>query len=1251
MVSESNLFHPIICVNWMFNNLSLCETFPQSSPVQSADAVHRSHTGAAVVRPFPPCIFCSEHNVGNATKVFNQSRWQTLKLAAARRDAMSSDVYAAATAHVLSTDKFEELQYHPKCYQFYTAVKKRLSKVGVDDPPKKRMRRGEDSLYHPPSKGNLIEPVCIFCHKINKKTNGKYDYLHLCNTKDGQDKLLSMIRNGPDTSLHALVSEGADLIAREARYHLTCRSDFQNRIQRNTSKDSTNSSRAVHIDAWKETEKRLRKEILSNQKPMLGSEIFEIYKQSYLDKGGDPERFKSYSHQALQRKVMTVFVGKISCSLYDAVKGNMFYPISSSHADAAAYFRNKFDKMACLTDAALIIREQILSLAKEPKHKITCIEDIKNHAPEVPLPLDHFWHVVHHGEPHKSDGQITPSTDLRVKSIASDAIFSCTSGSVKPLKHTFLGLTVSSVTGSKTLLRALNKMGHSIGYNAVKDLESSFSDASYKRGRSTPDGILVRPDLCLAFAFDNYDVNLDTLNGKDSLHITCGIAYQNRPPPADNYEVPIFNVGSTSTSQDTASDIPPYYKVLKQATFDIRSSEESNGTLIKLSAPIDFFYSLRVQYCKPMPMHQGFNTKFFKDNLPQHKIVYMDPIFEPITNNAAVKRTLEIAVKGAEEVGQQFTIVTYDLAAALKAYAIQALDAPRFDNVLILLGNFHLEMAFYGAMGTFISESGITSILIETEVLAQGSLMGFLKGKFYNRCRRIHELLASALEQKLLERFFATLPEETLATLEDMLDKLPQDADLERKFFSMNSFFKDIHASYDQFFSSVISGDLGSTAAYWATYIYFINNVHRTLMRSVRTNDVDLYIEVLPRVLDIFFGINRPNYARWGVLFMNMLQRAPAECLELLRRGAFSIRRTSADFARSGIDIVLEQTVNRDSASRMKGLVYFHHYHDAILRWYRSSNQRGMAVTELRRMTELEVIEQPHVQLSKHRIQKDNAHFELLGSAIARHCNPFSDDVTSVAGLINLSTGKLAGEDTERYLTSRVESGRKLRTQFEEECKEDPKRFFKAVKRVRVLNFVQENNRRKEKKSCTTSRVTSTQESFVDLLLTAGKNKVIDMTEVVKYPLTEYPLSIAQPDGSLVHTDKSRLAAVLRDKFGDSPNLHEETLPPIAATLIDGGLLLHSCMAVRGKLKSIGDFSRRILTAAMKYKGERIHVLFDKYCANSLKMPERQRRGKDSSEYRISGPEQAPKEPTSVLMKNTSFKNNLAQFLKKRLAK
>ena len=42
-----------------------------------------------------------------------------------------------------------------------------------------------------------------------------------------------------------------------------------------------------------------------------------------------------------------------------------------------------------------------------------------------------------------------------------------------------------------------------------------------------PDDIQLEPNLATALAWDNYDVNAEALDGKNTLHATVGICYQN----------------------------------------------------------------------------------------------------------------------------------------------------------------------------------------------------------------------------------------------------------------------------------------------------------------------------------------------------------------------------------------------------------------------------------------------------------------------------------------------------------------------------------------------------------------------------------------------------------------------------------------------------------------------------------------------------------------------------------------------------
>jgi hypothetical protein len=72
-------------------------------------------------------------------------------------------------------------------------------------------------------------------------------------------------------------------------------------------------------------------------------------------------------------------------------------------------------------------------------------------------------------------------------------------------------------------------------------------------------------------------------------------------------------------------------------------------------------------------------------------------------------------------------------------------------------------------------------------------------------------------------------------------------------------------------------------------------------------------------MIPLFFATHHPNYARWMSRYhlnlMNMEHAHPG-IRDVFDAGALSIRRASKSFARSAVDLTLEQTVNKDAASR-----------------------------------------------------------------------------------------------------------------------------------------------------------------------------------------------------------------------------------------------------------------------------------------------------------------------------------------------
>ena len=89
-----------------------------------------------------------------------------------------------------------------------------------------------------------------------------------------------------------------------------------------------------------------------------------------------------------------------------------------------------------------------------------------------------------------------------------------------------LGLTLKSMTGSKKLITLMNRMGHSISYNTADELETELTFTATKNKNLLPADLLAKSYLRTGVAFDNYNRFVETVDGKNTLHDTVGIVYQ-----------------------------------------------------------------------------------------------------------------------------------------------------------------------------------------------------------------------------------------------------------------------------------------------------------------------------------------------------------------------------------------------------------------------------------------------------------------------------------------------------------------------------------------------------------------------------------------------------------------------------------------------------------------------------------------------------------------------------------------------------
>jgi hypothetical protein len=276
-----------------------------------------------------------------------------------------------------------------------------------------------------------------------------------------------------------------------------------------------------------------------------------------------------------------------------------------------------------------------------------------------------------------------------------DVMFATSRGKIKPGKHLTMGLGMKSLTGSRKVINVLNRMGHSISYQIAEELETQLATEISERKISTPDGLLRQPGLMTGLAWDNFDENTETISGAGTVHDTVGICYQNVTTSIPSHqknnsmepEIPRKHKQKTRTFTVEEKQLEPYIKKPKMSTFQYTKHHIERPFHVTTVEWRDILWMMTMNL-ELVPLWTGWNALVTNDPLPLQNIQYMENISLPPTQLNVVLETLKVSQKVAEECGQTYAVVTYDLAIAKPAMQIQAEETPRFDNIFICLVPF-----------------------------------------------------------------------------------------------------------------------------------------------------------------------------------------------------------------------------------------------------------------------------------------------------------------------------------------------------------------------------------------------------------------------------------------------------------------------------------------------------------------------------------------------------------------------------------
>ncbi|XP_047132181.1 uncharacterized protein LOC124811086 [Hydra vulgaris] len=1092
----------------------------------------------------------------------------------------------------------------------------------------------------------IADKECCICYrkKTNKDRNG-YEALTKCVTENAAKTLKENALCKSDIPrLMASVSgaEWQSIISLELHYHRSCYVNYT-RPLRNPSVITENTIMSLLFDY-------VREHILNNLEIIETSKLIEFYSENCTDREKIPDS------RTLQDSVVAQFKGSVQ--LWSPKYGYSFlYNNTIEKGKIIEVLLKKIERLEkknnpkpieqLIDQVAQEIRNEVLSMEKTYFDWPPNEDELLRVKTKIPPLLRRLFAKV------LFCARVSNKGLVKITSLCEDVIYNITNGNHRCSKHVLLGLSTKRKTGSKELIKWLNKLGHGISYDEVNYLETTLAqNAIQNQNLKSFCPSVLQPSRFVTFVWDNNDINPETLNGT-SMHVTNGIVIQLQNQ-VDQVHKDRVNEKVTRDRERSfkaiENQLPLYVKHNREEPDHLRHSNaiSRDTKLLEVSEKLDFFWTLLYYFSDHIPSWTGFNYLITPKKTPEdiHTISYLPAINSSPTNLNTVLEVLLHSKAKAENLGLTETDVVVDQAIYAKAVEIlmnpSYIDLKRF--IVLRMGVFHISCIFLTVIGKRFSDAGLQDWIIEAELCGKSSVDRILKGKHYNRAVRIYKYLYNALTQLRIKHFESWLIENNLSSLNHFASS-PEIINClkETNYDNLKLLFDDDFCKAVDDHSNVLK-DIkisGPTSAFWFSFIEMLN-IFFALLRSTKVGNWNLHLEATRQMIPWFFAYDHPNYSRYLTFYwteMTQLPKTHPSVYQQFMDGNFSVRRTSGTFNKIPSDQCIEQTINRDQKCR-GGIKGYSTCEGTIQRWILTSHTVSKCISILQNNLGITTRKQSPKDLKPSRKDFNNGCVERALMLMKNWGSPFKQRDS----LVNICSGIEAPDELEEHLLNAQSIGEtEFQKFFKERIQSSTVSFYAPIKMCRLQTFKNLNLKKiyhVKEKSYT---ITSERSMFGRLLVIAKSREGLTLKQILCYSLSPIPWALGLPDGSFVKTNKMNLLCAIESSV-DREHFEEfvSQVPQNAAHVFDGMAILQQLANI--KLKTFGDISEFILNLILK--GSTIYFVTDQYQPGSIKSFERARRKKSGSlHFKIQRREQARPNQWQKYMQDADNKVDLITFL------
>ena len=1032
-----------------------------------------------------------------------------------------------------SSLRTHKASWHTSCYSKINTTKlKRLkgkkrqgSNERNNHSPKKIYTRHSGSCDAAVHESTI--PVCFFCG------NGDHGgILHEVTTFKLDQRVRKCAHDLKDQELIAKLASNADLIAQEAKYHGKCLAQ----LYRNASKirtqqyDDLTSNRSIALAELISYLEDCRR--YTDIRSFRLADIVKLYKERLHQLGEDaPERIHS-TH--LKNRILWHLP---ELKAYNKGR-DVFLAFSEDVGSllSTEYFEDSDEQNVMMVKLAKIIREDIFSKT----NTFNGTFDHESQVNSVPQSLLTLINMILNGS-NITEQTHTKSISQPVLSIAQLVTFNTVkqrrrTGDTSKIYHRkerqtpvplYIGLKVHSLSRDHELIDSLYSLGISVSYNNVMDTITAMGNnvLDYYNEINVVCPPQLQNGLFVTAAADNIDHNPSSTTSTDSFHGTGLSLFQNKEADdiSENTNCNFNKQINVVKDKRSVADLPVSYTTIKPtslptgdvyipASLDTSNLENNFVTTNEsenqiTSAEFKWLQHVKQSHTNEITKHTtlswaSYHAHHNTDLTVTPSVNAMLPLFPDESSSPAMLRhCLDVIQEAVQHINPgQVPVVNVDQPLFAKMKQIQWAMPELYgeDKFVVMLGGFHSEWTLYKALGHWLEGSGWVEALVQADVASSGTAESFLKATHVLKTRNAHQVTAGALYVLLT------------AAYNDYLSNYLEDDEP----MDFNGWILLQRRDNPQFLYWFITLELELLAL--------------AFVRSLRTGDFQMYLDILPHIVPWFFSLNHTHYARWMSVHLTdmvSLESKHPDVAAEFKKGKFTMSNSQRSFSRLAIDQGHEQ--NNAVMKGDGGIIGLTQDTGSLLRWALAGPEIVRVISEFEatfvRNASRSMPPTCHHDQNKATQQRFANQLKSMISTLSNMGNPFDSGSTDLSRLHNRDVMNELSVDCLRGIKQKGKE--QFGTFVKERLMAKTKPITDTIGRNTVILFNVQNIKAKSKQHATMSLLKEESSLFSRLYVSCQKRDG-NLDSFFSHENQPYPPSLSS-FGKLRQGNKSDLLGCL----------------------------------------------------------------------------------------------------------------------------